>query len=96
MRYSSINNVKLTLALLMTRLDTNDSNYALALDDLLFRRLAGAALDREVLDAVAGVDDRSSDIHTGDNAAVWDDLVDAVSPDSKGILAIGRIAGVRR
>jgi hypothetical protein len=34
MRYSSINNVKLTLALLMTRLDTNDSNYALALNDL--------------------------------------------------------------
>jgi hypothetical protein len=34
MRYSSINNVKLTLALLMTRLDTNDSNNALALNDL--------------------------------------------------------------
>jgi len=34
MRYSSINNVKLTLALLMTRFDTNHSNNAFALDDL--------------------------------------------------------------
>jgi hypothetical protein len=34
MRYSSINNVKLTLALLMTRLGANNPNNALALDDL--------------------------------------------------------------
>jgi len=34
MRYSSINNVKLTLALFMTRFDTDNSNDAFALDDL--------------------------------------------------------------
>jgi len=34
MRYSSINNVKLTLALLVTGFDTNHANNALALDDL--------------------------------------------------------------
>jgi hypothetical protein len=33
-RYSSINNVNLTLALLMTRLGANNTNNAFALDDL--------------------------------------------------------------
>jgi len=33
MRYSSINNVKLTLALLMARFCANHTNYAFALDD---------------------------------------------------------------
>jgi len=34
MRYSSINNVKLTLALFMTRFCANNTNHAFALDDL--------------------------------------------------------------
>jgi hypothetical protein len=34
MRYSLINNVKLTLALFMTRFGANYTNYAMALDDL--------------------------------------------------------------
>jgi len=34
MRYSSINNVKLTLALFMAWFRANDTNYTLALDDL--------------------------------------------------------------
>jgi hypothetical protein len=34
MRYSSINNVKLTLALLMAGFGANHANDALALDDL--------------------------------------------------------------
>jgi len=34
MRYSSINNVKLTLALFMTRFCADNTNYAFALDDL--------------------------------------------------------------
>jgi hypothetical protein len=34
MRYSSINNVKLTLALLMAGFGANHANNALALDDL--------------------------------------------------------------
>jgi hypothetical protein len=34
MRYSSINNVKLTLALFMARLCANNTNHTLALDDL--------------------------------------------------------------
>jgi len=34
MRYSSINNVKLTLALFMARFCANNTNYAFALDDL--------------------------------------------------------------
>jgi hypothetical protein len=34
MRYSSINNVKLTLALFMAWLCANYTNYAFALDDL--------------------------------------------------------------
>jgi len=33
MRYSSINNVKLTLALFMTRFCADNTNYAFALDD---------------------------------------------------------------
>jgi len=34
MRYSSINHVKLTLTLLMTRFHADDADDALALDDL--------------------------------------------------------------
>jgi len=33
MRYSSINNVKLTLALFVTRFCADNTNYAFALDD---------------------------------------------------------------
>jgi len=34
MRYSSINNVKLTLALFMAGFGTDNANYTFALDDL--------------------------------------------------------------